>query len=72
MPPWHRSGFAMMLDDPIGIIAFISYAWRVLMTILTWKIYKGERKNDIAFGIATLVFVDVVAGILLLVAKKDK
>ena len=42
------------------------------MTILTWKIYKGERKNDIAFGIATLVFVDVVAGILLLVAKKDK
>ena len=72
MPPWHRSGFAMMLDDPIGINAFISYAWRVPMTILTWKIYKGERKNDIAFGIATLVFVDVVAGILLLVAKKDK
>lgn len=66
------NALAMMLGDPIGIIAFIAYAWRIPMTVIAWGIYKGEKKNTIAFGVCTLIFVDVVAGILLLVAKKDK
>lgn len=46
-------------------------AWMIPMTVISWGIYKGTKKNTVAFGVCTLIFVSVVAGILLLVSKKD-
>ena len=37
-----------------------------------WGIYKGTKDNTTAFGVCTLIFLSLVAGILLLVSKKDR
>jgi hypothetical protein len=49
----------------------IPLAWMLPMTIISYGIYKGTKKNTTAFGVCTLIFVNLVSGILLLVAKKD-
>jgi len=49
----------------------IPLAWMIPMTVISYGIYKGTKKNTVAFGVCTLIFVSLVAGILLLVAKKD-
>lgn len=46
-------------------------AWMIPMTVISWGIYKGTKKNTVAFGVCTLIFVSLVAGILLLVSKKE-
>lgn len=51
--------------------AIIPLAWMVPMTVHSWGIYKGTKSNTTAFGVCTLIFVSLVAGILLLVSKKD-
>lgn len=48
----------------------ICLAWVIPMTVHTWGIYKGKKANTTAFGVCTLIFVDLISGILLLVAKK--
>ncbi len=50
----------------------IPLAWMIPMTIVTWGIYKGTRRNTVAFGVCTLIFVNPVAGILLLCSQKDE
>ena len=45
--------------------------WMVPMTVRCWGIYQGTKPNTGAFGVCTLIFLSVVAGILLLVSKKD-
>ena len=49
----------------------IPLAWMIPMTVISYGIYKGTKKNTTAFGVCTLLFVSLVGGILLLVAKKD-
>jgi hypothetical protein len=49
----------------------IPLAWMIPMTIISYGIYKGTKKNTVAFGVCTLLFVNLISGILLLVAKKD-
>lgn len=49
----------------------IPLAWMIPMTVISYKIYQGERENTTAFGVCDLIFVSVVAGILTLVAKND-
>ena len=49
----------------------IPLAWMLPMTIISYGIYKGTKKNTTAFGVCTLVFLNLVSGILLLVAKKE-
>lgn len=51
--------------------ALIPLAWMIPMTVISYGIYKGTKKNTVAFGVCTLIFVSLVSGILLLVAKKD-
>jgi hypothetical protein len=46
-------------------------AWMLPMTIISYGIYKGTKKNTVAFGVCMLLFVNIVSGVLLLVAKKD-
>lgn len=50
----------------------VPLAWMIPMSVVCWGIYKGTRPNTTAFGVCTLLFVSIVAGILLLVSKKDQ
>lgn len=52
--------------------AIIPLAWMIPMTVISHGIYKGTKKNTVAFGVCTLLFMNLVSGILLLVAKKDE
>lgn len=49
----------------------IPLAWMIPMTVRSWGIYKGTKPNTVAFGVCTLLFLDIISGILLLVSKKD-
>ncbi|MGY4893522.1 MAG: hypothetical protein ACO1N2_02400 [Candidatus Saccharimonadota bacterium] len=49
----------------------VPLAWMIPMTVISWGIYKGTKRNTTAFGVCTLLFVSLVSGILLLIAKKD-
>lgn len=49
----------------------IPLIWMIPMCVTCWGIYKGTKRNTVAFGVCTLIFVNFVAGILLLVSKKD-
>ena len=49
----------------------IPLAWMIPMTVISYGIYKGTKKNTTAFGVCTLLFLSFVGGILLLVSKKD-
>lgn len=49
----------------------IPLAWMIPMTVVSWGIYKGTRKNTVAFGVCTLIFLSLVGGILLLCSQKD-
>ena len=47
-------------------------AWMIPMTVVSWGIYKGKRKNTVAFGVCTLLCLDPISGILLLCSTKDE
>lgn len=47
-------------------------AWMIPMTVHTWGIYKGRHANTVGFGVCMLLFCGLIAGILLLVAEKDR
>ena len=50
----------------LNIISCVGWAW-----LISWGIYKGTRANTVAFGVCTLIFVDLISGILLLISHKD-
>lgn len=52
--------------------AIIPLAWMIPMTVMTWGIYKGKRPNTVAFGVCSLIFLNLVGGVLLLVSTKDE
>ena len=39
----------------------IPLAWMIPMTVISWGIYKGTRTNTVAFGVCTLIFVDLIS-----------
>lgn len=49
----------------------IPLAWMIPMTIYAYGIYKGTKPNTVAFGVCTLLFISIVAGVLLLIADKQ-
>lgn len=64
--------FIFMIISTVSVgWAIIPLAWMVPMTVMAWGIYKGTRPNTTAFGVCSLIFVSLVAGILLLVSNKD-
>lgn len=50
----------------------IPLAWMIPMSVISWGIYKGTKANTVAFGVCTLIFCSLVAGILLLYSNKDR
>lgn len=62
--------FCLISTVSVGWL-LIPLAWMVPMTVISWGIYKGTKKNTIAFGVCTLIFLNLISGILLLISKKD-
>ncbi len=60
----------------IGCVAFgvflIALAWTVPMTVHYWRCVKERRPVGLAFKICSLLFVNTIAGILMLVADELK
>ena len=64
--------FILNVVSCVSVAYFIiPLAWMVPMTVYSWSLYKGKRPNTTAFGVCTLIFVNLVSGILLLVSHKD-
>ena len=64
--------FILNIVTTVGIgWTVIPLAWMIPMTVISYGIYKGTKKNTVAFGVCTLLFMNLVSGILLLVSKKD-
>ena len=53
-------------------IGLVPLAWGIPMTVRSWGVYKGKKPNTVALGVCTLLFLNMVSGILLLVAQKDE
>lgn len=53
------------------VFCFIDLAWLIPMTIKSYKIYKYNEVPSVAFGVCTLLFVNLISGILLLVSTSD-
>lgn len=49
----------------------IPLVWMIPMTVISYGIYKGTKHNTVTFGVCTLLFLNLISGILLLCAKKD-
>lgn len=52
-------------------ILLIPLIWMIPMTIKSYKIYKGEEEITTGFAICDLLFVDIISGILLLIAQDE-
>lgn len=64
--------FILNLLTCIGLgVLIIPLAWMVPMTVHSWGIYKGTKPNTTAFGVCTLLFLNLISGILLLVTEKQ-
>lgn len=65
--------YILNLITTIGCGFFvIPLAWMIPMTVISWKIYKGMKPNTVAFGVCTLLFINMISGILLLVSTKNE
>ncbi|MDR1773956.1 MAG: hypothetical protein LBR30_03665 [Clostridioides sp.] len=49
----------------------IPLAWMIPMTVSSYRAYKGIRPNTVALGVCTLIFFDLIGGILMLCAPKN-
>lgn len=68
----HLIAFIFSLLSTIGVgWMLVPLAWMIPMTVISWGIYKGTRKNTTAFGVCMLIFTSLVAGIFLLISKRD-
>ena len=64
--------FILNIVTTVGVgWLLIPLAWMIPMTVISYGIYKGTKKNTVAFGVCTLIFINVISGVLLLVSKKD-
>ncbi len=55
----------------LGLL-LIPLAWMIPMTVHLWGIYKGKKAPSTAFSVCTLLFLNLVAGILMLVADSKE
>lgn len=65
--------FIFSLLRTIGVgWTLLPLAWHIPMCVHTWGIYKGRKANTVAFGVLSIFFNSLVAGILLLCARHDQ
>lgn len=53
-------------------IFLIPLCWTIPMTIHSYSIFKGRKANTVAFGVCSVIFINVISGILLLISKHEK
>jgi len=64
--------FIFMLLSTIATgLLIVPLFWMIPMTVHCWRVYKGTKPNTTVFGVCTLIFVNLIAGIFLLVATKQ-
>ncbi|MDR0513737.1 MAG: DUF2510 domain-containing protein [Coriobacteriaceae bacterium] len=63
--------FSLVSTISVGIL-LVPLIWMVPMTVISWGIYKGTKRNTVAFGVCTLLFVNLISGVLLLCSQKDE
>ncbi len=64
--------FILCLLSTIGFgIFLIPLAWMIPMTVHSWGLYQGTKRNTIGFGVCALLFLNFIGGILLLVSGED-
>lgn len=67
------TSIGLAVVDPIGFVDVIAYlvplAWSIPMTIKVYKARKNNEPLSTGFKVCTLIFVNLVAGILLLCDK---
>ena len=61
-----------LVSTVVGGFLIIPLAWMIPMTVISWGIYKGKKRNTIAFGVCVLLFVNLIGGALLLCSHKDQ
>ena len=67
------AAFVLSVIACVGIgWLIVPLAWTIPMTVHTYKIYKGQKPNTVAFGVCELLFVGLIAGVLLLCTHKDQ
>lgn len=65
--------FVFMVISTVGAgWLILPLAWMIPMTVMSWGIYKGTRANSVAFGVCSLIFCSLVAGICLLISNKER
>lgn len=62
-------GSAFLIAAAIGYLA--SLAWCIPMTVKTWRKLKRHENISTGFKVCTLIFVDLISGILLLCMKEE-
>jgi ABC-type methionine transport system permease subunit len=64
--------FILALLSTIGSgIFLIPLIWMIPMTVRIWGMYKGTRTNTTVFAVCSLLFLNLISGIILLVAPKQ-
>ena len=66
--PLQLIAFILMLITTIACgFALIPLAWMIPMTVHCYRCMENNEKASIGFGVCTLIFVNLVSGILLLI-----
>ncbi len=61
----------MILSCIGGAIALIPLAWCIPMTVSYWRAVEENRPVSTGFKVCTLIFVNIIAGILMLCDNKN-
>lgn len=68
-----KVAFAFQIVSAVGFaLLIIPLAWMIPMAVIGYKMNKGEKANTVAWGVCNLLFVNLVSGILYLIADKDE
>lgn len=68
-----KVAFAFQILSTVCCAIFvIPLAWMIPMSVIGYKMSKGEKANTVAWGVCNLIFLSVVSGILYLIADKDQ
>ena len=61
----------MILTRVCTGFAIIPLCWTIPMTVACFKKLDNDEEISVAFSVCTLIFVNIVAGILLLISSED-
>ena len=60
-----------VLTCVFAAFALLPLLWMVPMTVHSWKIYKGKASSTTTFNVCTLLFLNLISGVLLLIATDN-